>query len=84
MGLREIATFTTFHRVLNRNRWVPHDLACRLLHQLVETFVPAGPVAIVRAKLWSGSFEMSRLDQDQVKIPQTLLSHLTEAACFPA
>jgi hypothetical protein len=50
----------------------------------VETFVPAGPVAIVRAKLWSGSFEMSRLDQDQVKIPQTLLSHLTEAACFPA
>ena len=46
MGLREIATFTTFHRVLNRNRWAPRDLACRLLHQLVETFVPAGPVVI--------------------------------------
>jgi hypothetical protein len=46
MGLREIATFTTFHRVLNRNRWAPRDLARRLLDQLVETFVPAGPVVI--------------------------------------
>src|SRR3712207_5237334 len=46
MGLREIATFTTFHRVLNRNRWSPRDLARRLLHQLVETFVPAGLVVM--------------------------------------
>ena len=46
MGLREIATFTTYHRVLNRNRWSPRDLARRLLHQLVETFVPKGPVVI--------------------------------------
>ena len=46
MGLREIATFTTFHRVLNRNRWSPRDLARRLLHQLVETFVPEGPVVM--------------------------------------
>jgi hypothetical protein len=46
MGLREIATFTTFHRVLNRNRWAPRDLACRLLHQLVVAFVPAGPVVL--------------------------------------
>jgi hypothetical protein len=46
MGLRQIATFTTFHRVLNRNRWSPRDLARRLLHQLVETFMPAGPVVM--------------------------------------
>jgi hypothetical protein len=46
MGLREIATFTTFHRVLNRNRWSPRDLARRLLHQLVATFVPEGPVVM--------------------------------------
>src|SRR5688500_4741863 len=46
MGLREIATFTTFHRVLNRNRWSPRDLARRLLHQLIAIFVPAGPVVI--------------------------------------
>ena len=53
MGLREIATFTTFHRVLNRNRWVPHDLACRLLHQLVETFVPAGPAVMAIERRWA-------------------------------
>ena len=46
LGLREIATFTTFHRVLNRNRWAPRDLARRLLHQLVEIFVPEGPVVM--------------------------------------
>ncbi|ANY82778.1 hypothetical protein BB934_35365 (plasmid) [Microvirga ossetica] len=46
LGLREIATFTTFHRVLNRNRWAPRDLARRLLHQLITTFVPEGPVVI--------------------------------------
>jgi hypothetical protein len=43
MGLREIATF---HRVLNRNRWARHDLARRLLHQLITTFVPEGPVVM--------------------------------------
>jgi DDE superfamily endonuclease len=46
LGLRQIATFTTFHRVLNRNRWSPRDLARRLLHQLIAIFVPAGPVVI--------------------------------------
>ena len=46
MGLREISTFTTFHRVLNRNRWAPRDLARRLLCELVETFVPEGPVVM--------------------------------------
>jgi hypothetical protein len=40
------APHSTFHRVLNRNRWSPRDLALRLLHQLVETFVPAGPVVM--------------------------------------
>ncbi|WP_230533860.1 IS701 family transposase, partial [Microvirga roseola] len=46
MGLRESATFTNFHRVLNRNRWAPRDLARRLLHQLITAFVPAGPVVM--------------------------------------
>jgi hypothetical protein len=46
IGLRETATFTTFHRVLNRNRWSGRHLAVRLLHRLVETFVPEGPVVI--------------------------------------
>jgi hypothetical protein len=46
MVLREVATLTTFHRVLNRNRWAPPDLACRLLHQLVGAFVPEGPTVM--------------------------------------
>jgi hypothetical protein len=46
MGLREITTFTSFHRVLNRNRWSARHLAVRLLHQLVKAFVSEGPVVI--------------------------------------
>ena len=40
-------------------------------------------LAVVRAKLWGASFEMSRQDREQVKIPRALLNRLTEAACFP-
>jgi DDE superfamily endonuclease len=46
VGLREITTFTTFHRVLNRNRWSGRHLALLLLQVLVEAFVPKGPVVI--------------------------------------
>jgi DDE superfamily endonuclease len=46
MGLRGLATFTTFHRVLNRNRWSGRHLACRLRHLLVAAFEPQGPVVI--------------------------------------
>lgn len=46
MGLRGASTFTNFHRVLNRNRWSSRKLACRLLHGLIATFVPDGPVII--------------------------------------
>lgn len=41
-------------------------------------------LAMVRAKVWSDSFETSRHDRDQVKIPRALLNRLTDAACFPA
>jgi hypothetical protein len=47
MGLREVATFTTFHCVLNRNQWAPRALALRLLHQLIVT---DGPVVIAIAE----------------------------------
>jgi len=40
--------------------------------------------AIVRAQVWSASFEASRHDRDQVKIRRALLNRLTDAACFPA
>jgi hypothetical protein len=41
-------------------------------------------LAAVRIKLWSASFETSRQDRDEVKIPQALLNRLAEAACFSA
>ncbi|MBM1175476.1 hypothetical protein [Microvirga arabica] len=41
-------------------------------------------LAVVRAKLWSASFETSRQDRDHVKIPRAQFNRLTQAACFPA
>ena len=41
-------------------------------------------LAVVRAKLWSASFETSRQDRNPVKIPRALFDRLTQAACFPA
>ncbi len=46
MGLREVATFTNFHRVLNRSRWPGRAAARCLLGLLVRAFVPDGPVVI--------------------------------------
>ena len=46
MGLGQPSTFTNFHRVLNRNRWSSRAAAKRLLHLLLGTFVPKGPVVI--------------------------------------
>ena len=46
LGLREVTGFTNFHRVLNRNRWSSRAAAKRLLHLLLGTFVPDGPVII--------------------------------------
>jgi DDE superfamily endonuclease len=46
MGLREMATFTNFHRVLNRNRWSSQAVARRLLALLISAFAPDGPLVI--------------------------------------
>lgn len=46
MGLGQVRTFTTYHRVLNRNAWSSRDLAHRLLALLVQAFVPEGPIVI--------------------------------------
>jgi hypothetical protein len=43
---REVAGFTNFHRVLNRNRWPTRAAARHLLHLLLRTFVPSGPVIV--------------------------------------
>src|SRR5215213_3848546 len=39
-------TFTTYHRVLNRNRWSSREVARRLLTSLIGAFMPTGPVVI--------------------------------------
>ena len=46
MGLRGAATFTNYHRVLNRSRWSGQAAARCLLGLLVATFVPSGPVVV--------------------------------------
>ena len=46
MGLRGTATFTNFHRVLNRSRWSGQAGAHCLLGLLVAAFVPSGPVVV--------------------------------------
>jgi hypothetical protein len=46
MGLRQMTSFTNFHRVLNRNRWSRRATARCLLTLLVTAFAPHGPVVI--------------------------------------
>ena len=45
-GYGQAADFTSYHRVLNRNRWSPRHVAQRLLLLLVQAFTPEGPVII--------------------------------------
>lgn len=46
MGLGQVPSFTTYHRVLNRNLWSSAALARRLLGLLVRAFVPSGPIVV--------------------------------------
>ncbi len=46
MGQRETATFTNYHRVLNRSRWSGRAASRSLLEMLIRAFVPTGPVVI--------------------------------------
>jgi hypothetical protein len=46
MGLAQAPTFTTYHRVLNRNVWSSRELARRLLGLLVRALVPDGPILL--------------------------------------
>ena len=46
VGLRGAASFTNYHRVLNRSRWSGLAVARRLLVLMVAAFVPSGPVVV--------------------------------------
>jgi hypothetical protein len=78
MGL--FALVTLWAGDVLKDGWRPRQAAWYAKSHL--TFSDA--LAVVRAKLWSASFETSRHDRDDVKIPRALLNRLAEAACFPA
>src|SRR3954453_13459336 len=46
VGLGQGPTFTTYQRVLNRNRWSGRAAAERLLPLLLAAFAPEGPVVV--------------------------------------
>jgi hypothetical protein len=46
VGLSQDRTFQTYHRVLNRAVWSPLRASRILLHLLISTFVPSGPVVL--------------------------------------
>src|SRR5947208_5242914 len=46
LGLSHLATFSTYHRVLNRAVWSSLAVSRVLLGVLVTTFVPEGPIVV--------------------------------------
>ena len=46
VGLRRAASFTNYHRVLNRSRWSGRAVTRCLPGLLVAAFAPSGPVAV--------------------------------------
>ena len=47
MGLDQVAHFTNYHRVLNRNIWSGRWLSRRLFHLLVDTFVSGDEPVVI-------------------------------------
>ncbi|HEX9412055.1 MAG TPA: transposase [Ktedonobacterales bacterium] len=46
VGLAQVPTFQTYHRVLNRAVWSSLGASCILLRLLVATFAPAAPLVL--------------------------------------
>src|SRR5690242_19088044 len=46
VGLAHLSTFQTYHRILNRAVWSSRHASRILLHLLVATFAPSGPVVL--------------------------------------
>jgi DDE superfamily endonuclease len=46
VGLSQERTFQTYHRVLNRASWSSLKASRVLLHRLVVTFAPSGPIVL--------------------------------------
>ena len=71
MGLGQAPTFSNYHRVLNRNRWSSRAAAKRLLHLLLDAFVPEGPVVIgideTIERRWGGKIRARGIYRDPVR-----------------
>ena len=70
-GYGRAANFTSYHRVLNRNRWSPRHVAQRLLLLLVQAFTPEGPVVIglddTRERRWGAKIKARGIYRDPVR-----------------
>ena len=70
-GCGQAADFTSYHRVLNRNRWSPRHVAQRLLLLLVQAFTPAGPVVIgiddTLERRWGAKIKARGIYRDPVR-----------------
>jgi DDE superfamily endonuclease len=71
MGLDQAPTFTNYHRVLNRNRWSSRRIARCLFRQLVDVFVPDGPVIIglddTLERRWGAKIKARGIYRDPVR-----------------
>ena len=74
VGLRGVATFTNYHRVLNRSRWSGRAAARCLLGLLVAAFVPNGPVVVgideTIERRWGARIKARGIYRDPVRSSQ--------------
>ncbi len=74
VGLRGAATFTNYHRVLNRSRWSGRAAARCLLGLLVAAFVPDGPVVVgideTIERRWGARIKARGIYRDPVRSSQ--------------
>jgi hypothetical protein len=70
-GYGQVANFTSYHRVLNRNRWSSRHVAQRLLLLLVQAFTPEGPVVIgiddTLERRWGAKIKARGIYRDPVR-----------------
>jgi hypothetical protein len=72
MGFEQVAQFSNYHRVLNRNIWSSRWLSRRLFRLLVDTFVRNGDPVVVRLddtieRRWGARIKARGIYRDPVR-----------------